>query len=387
MPNRRNTFVVASFLAIAFLSGIAGALQRPTLSLFLTSEVRAAPMLVGLFYAVTAISGIGVGFLLGGASDKHGDRRTLVLFCFIMAMVNSLLFAFNRHYLLLLGAVILLASIANAAIPQLFALAREYTDNASARATSFSTLMRAQMSLAWVLGPPLAFWLALNHGFVTLYLCAAGVFFICALFIRLFLPPAPRARPVDVLPIHCPGLFANKEIRLLSGATMLLWTCNSMYSIDMPLFIHQELGLPQELSGILMAAAAGMEIPFILLAGHLVKYFGKRRLMLFAALSGFIFHLGLVLFPCKTALIVLQFFNALFVAIVAGIGITYFQDNMPNRAGAASTLFVNCLASGIILAGLIQGCIVEIFDHHAVYRATSALAVIAFIMMYHVKDA
>ena len=67
-----------------------------------------------------------------------------------MAIGNALLFAFNRHYRTLITCgVALLASLANTAMPQLFALAREYADNL-AREVMFSSVMRAQFSLAWV---------------------------------------------------------------------------------------------------------------------------------------------------------------------------------------------------------------------------------------------
>jgi SET family sugar efflux transporter-like MFS transporter len=42
----------SAFLLVAFLTGIAGALQTPTLSLFLTDEVHARPGMVGFFLPV-----------------------------------------------------------------------------------------------------------------------------------------------------------------------------------------------------------------------------------------------------------------------------------------------------------------------------------------------
>ena len=72
-----------------------------------------------------------------------------------MAVGNALLFAFNRHYLTLITCGVLLASLANTAMPQLFALAREYADSSAREVVMFSSVMRAQLSLAWVIGPPL----------------------------------------------------------------------------------------------------------------------------------------------------------------------------------------------------------------------------------------
>src|SRR5690606_20919795 len=125
--------------------------------------------------------------------------------------------------------------------------------------------------------------------------------------------------------------WRNRDVRRLFIASTLMWTCNTMYIIDMPLYITRDLGLPERLAGILMGIAAGLEIPAMLLAGYVVKRFGKRRMMLFAVAAGLLFYLGLTQFSVKPALIGLQLFNAIFIGIIAGIGMLYFQDLMPGR--------------------------------------------------------
>ena len=88
------------------------------MSLFLSREVGAQPFWVGLFYTVNAIAGILVSLALAKRSDSRGDRRRLIMLCCLMAVGNALLFAFNRHYLTLITCGVMLASIANAAMPQ-----------------------------------------------------------------------------------------------------------------------------------------------------------------------------------------------------------------------------------------------------------------------------
>ena len=126
---RRLNPVYAAFMVVAFMMGIAGALQAPTLSLFLTREVQVRPFWVGLFYTVNAIAGILISLALAKRSDNRGDRRKLIMVCCVMAVANCVLFAFNRHYLTLITVGVMFASIANTAMPQIFALAREYADN------------------------------------------------------------------------------------------------------------------------------------------------------------------------------------------------------------------------------------------------------------------
>ncbi|CAI1817218.1 Sugar efflux transporter A [Serratia quinivorans] len=392
LPRRFNP-VFAAFLLIAFLSGIAGALLAPTLSLFLTTEVKVRPLWVGLFYTVNAIVGIAVSFLLAKRSDTRGDRRKLILLCCLMAVGNCLLFAFNRDYLTLITAGVLLSAIANTAMPQIFALAREYADSSAREVVMFSSVMRAQLSLAWVIGPPLSFTLALNYGFTVMFMIAAATFAICALLVWFTLPSVPRAEQSSTelnatasAPIAPVSAWRNRDVRRLFIASMLMWTCNTMYIIDMPLYITADLGLPENLAGLLMGTAAGLEIPAMLLAGYYVKRFGKRNMMLFAVAAGILFYAGLVVFKFKLALMVLQLFNAIYIGIIAGIGMLYFQDLMPGRPGAATTLFTNSISTGVILAGVLQGALVENLGHYAVYWLATLLAVAALWMSARVRE-
>ncbi|WP_312240279.1 sugar efflux transporter [Pantoea sp.] len=383
---RRVNPVYLAFMVVSFMIGVAGALQAPTLSLFLTREVQARPFWVGLFFTVNAIAGIVVSLLVAKRSDNRGDRRMLILFCCAMALLNAILFAFNRHYLTLITLGVLLSALASVSMPQIFALAREYADRSAREVVMFSSVMRAQLSLAWVIGPPLSFALALNYGFVVMFMVAAALFLICLLLVWFTLPSVPRIPQSPDVALTQISAWKDRNVRLLFIASVTMWTCNTMYIIDMPLWISTTLGLPEKLAGLLMGSAAGLEIPVMLLAGHYAKRLGKRKLMLIAVAAGVLFYLGLVLFQSRAALMALQLFNAVFIGIIAGIGMLWFQDLMPGRPGAATTLFTNSISTGMILAGVLQGVLSERFGHEAVYWLALALSIFAFALSARVKD-
>ncbi|ELR3524408.1 sugar efflux transporter SetA [Escherichia coli] len=383
---RRMNGVYAAFMLVAFMMGVAGALQAPTLSLFLSREVGAQPFWIGLFYTVNAIAGIGVSLWLAKRSDSQGDRRKLIIFCCLMAIGNALLFAFNRHYLTLITCGVLLASLANTAMPQLFALAREYADNSAREVVMFSSVMRAQLSLAWVIGPPLAFMLALNYGFTVMFSIAAGIFTLSLVLIAFMLLSVARVELPSENALSMQGDWQDSNVRMLFVASTLMWTCNTMYIIDMPLWISSDLGLPDKLAGFLMGTAAGLEIPAMILAGYYVKRYGKRRMMVIAVVAGVLFYTGLIFFHSRMALMTLQLFNAVFIGIVAGIGMLWFQDLMPGRAGAATTLFTNTISTGVILAGVIQGAIAQSWGYFAVYWVIAIISVVALFLTAKVKD-
>ncbi len=193
-PRRPLDFTSASFLIVAFLTGIAGALQTPTLSLFLTEEVHARPAMVGFFFTGSAIIGIFVSQFLAGRSDRKGDRKSLIFACCLLGALACLLFAWNRNYFILLFVGVFLSSFGSTANPQMFALAREHADRTGREAVMFSSVLRAQVSLAWVVGPPLAYALAMGFGFQVMYVSAAAAFVLCALMVWCFLPPCVKSR-------------------------------------------------------------------------------------------------------------------------------------------------------------------------------------------------
>lgn len=327
-----------AFLIVAFLTGIAGALQTPTLSIFLTDEVHARPAMVGFFFTGSAVIGILVSQFLAGRSDKRGDRKSLIVFCCLLGVLACTLFAWNRNYFVLLFVGVFLSSFGSTANPQMFALAREHADKTGREAVMFSSFLRAQVSLAWVIGPPLAYALAMGFSFTVMYLSAAVAFIVCGVMVWLFLPSMQKELPLATGTVEAPRRN-RRDTLLLFVICTLMWGSNSLYIINMPLFIINELHLPEKLAGVMMGTAAGLEIPTMLIAGYFAKRLGKRFLMRVAAVGGVCFYAGMLMAHSPAILLGLQLLNAIFIGILGGIGMLYFQDLMPGQAGSATTLY------------------------------------------------
>lgn len=388
---QRQGVIFSAFLFATFVIGVAGALQSPTLSRFLSVDVNVDPRLVGLFFSVNAFVSIIGSFLLAKYSDKRGDRRNIVIFCCLMGVTNSLIFAFSRNYYLLITLGVLFAALSSAAMPQIFALAREYAVKSGRNVVAFNSLIRAQLSLAWVIGPPLSFGLAIEYGFTTMYLSAMSMFIVAMIFVAIFLPSVEK-NPTSELPNNVDlqaanqPLFKNKNVVFLLLSTVFMWTANMMYIIDMPLYVQSVLHLSDSLPGYLMGLAAGIEIPVMIIAGYLVPMLGKRNLFFIAIICGLIFYIGMILFTDEWILFVLQLFNALFIGIVANIGIIYFQDLLPTRMGVASTLFNNGIICSIIIAGMLQGFVSESYGHEIIYSIALIMVAISLIFCALVKE-
>ncbi|AXO84211.1 TPA: sugar efflux transporter SetB [Escherichia coli] len=374
-----------AFLIVAFLTGIAGALQTPTLSIFLTDEVHARPAMVGFFFTGSAVIGILVSQFLAGRSDKRGDRKSLIVFCCLLGVLACTLFAWNRNYFVLLFVGVFLSSFGSTANPQMFALAREHADKTGREAVMFSSFLRAQVSLAWVIGPPLAYALAMGFSFTVMYLSAAVAFIVCGVMVWLFLPSMQKELPLATGTVEAPRRN-RRDTLLLFVICTLMWGSNSLYIINMPLFIINELHLPEKLAGVMMGTAAGLEIPTMLIAGYFAKRLGKRFLMRIAAVGGVCFYAGMLMAHSPAILLGLQLLNAIFIGILGGIGMLYFQDLMPGQAGSATTLYTNTSRVGWIIAGSVAGIVAEIWNYHAVFWFAMVMIIATLFCLLRIKD-
>ena len=374
-----------AFLIVAFLTGIAGALQTPTLSIFLTDEVHARPAMVGFFFTGSAVIGILVSQFLAGRSDKRGDRKSQIVVCCLLGVLACTLFAWNRNYFVLLFVGVFLSSFGSTANPQMFALAREHADKTGREAVMFSSFLRAQVSLAWVIGPPLAYALAMGFSFTVMYLSAAVAFIVCGVMVWLFLPSMQKELPLATGTVEAPRRN-RRDTLLLFVICTLMWGSNSLYIINMPLFIINELHLPEKLAGVMMGTAAGLEIPTMLIAGYFAKRLGKRFLMRVAAVGGVCFYAGMLMAHSPVILLGLQLLNAIFIGILGGIGMLYFQDLMPGQAGSATTLYTNTSRVGWIIAGSVAGIVAEIWNYHAVFWFAMVMIIATLFCLLRIKD-
>lgn len=363
------------FYLVALGAGLSGALFIPTLSLFLANELQVASWKIGTFYSINAFTNIAISFLLAHFSDRVLHRRPLLLICLVALALNALLFIFCRSYLLLITLGSLLGAIGSAAAPQLFALARHNRSDAN-----FSATLRAQFSLAWIFGPPLAFWLIDLAGYVWLY--SVQLTLLLAVTLLAFRLPSGKQQPVQQTQAGIGSLPLGYNLTFLMLATLLVWSCSALYLIAFPLYLAQQPTLSSNWTGLLFGVAAALEVPAMLLSARLLSRWGKRAQMQVAILCGILFYLGLFFSRDLTSLLLLQFFNAVFIAVIATVGLFWFQDLLQNRQGMAATLYTNAVSMGVLIAGGLQGGLASF----VIWPVACLLLVLSFLLIAKVDN-
>lgn len=375
-----------AFLIVIFMTGLAGALRIPALTVYLHNEVTNDPMMIGVFYSINSLVSMVLSQIVAHYSDRYPNRKLIISLSCVMQLFGCLLFAFNRDYYILLIFGTLLIGLGSSATSQLFALSREYSQAQNRDSTMFNSVLRAQLSLAWIVGPPLAYFLADQLGFTFMYVAAATIFAISIIIVMLMLPQAVGCEPKSVNEeednLREEGITSNRHsVIWLSIACLLVWTCNSMMFINMPIYLSEDLGLSNRVAGLMMGTAAGIEIPIMLIAGYCTRFISKKSLMLIGIVAGIAYYLGLALAQTEWQLLAIQLFNGIFIGIIASIGMIYFQDLMPYRMGTATTLFGNTGSASWIVAGQLAGVMASQFGYQSTWYLAIGFCVIALLFM------
>ena len=108
---------------------------------------------------------------------------------------------------------------------------------------------------------------------------------------------------------------------------------------------------------------------------------GKRRLVAYAAGCATVFFTALPLAGSQLALLALQALNAFFMAVVLSIPVTILQEAMPDRVGAASSLFTGAFQVGVMLGGATAGTVVAWLGHGRVFFVCALLAALATVLL------
>ncbi len=374
-------------LGLMFLAvGISTALVMPFLSLFLSTEVQAGPVEVTVFLIAAPLSGVVASWLLGRLSDRHAVRRVLLIGAALAGCAGSLATAYVRDYWILLALAVTGLAVAGALFPQTFAFARLVLlrDNPGGAAMAISGL-RTVFSVAWVAGPPLAAVLLQAGGFRWVYGAAALMYLVAAVVAAFGLvePPAIGApRAAGDAPTPAPtGRDASRATLVLATAGFTLLQCPiTLGAQALPLFASRDLGGDVGDAGLILGLCAALEIPLMLGLGWLTTRWPLRPLILGGAAAGVVYFAVATAAGSVWVLLVAQLLNALFIAAVSGLGITYAQEMLPRQPGRATTLFTNTFPIGAMLAGPLFG-VAQHFGFRLAYGMGTALCALGLVLL------
>ncbi|ASW55326.1 MFS transporter [Plantactinospora sp. KBS50] len=430
-------------LSLVFLAvGLSTALVLPFLSLFLRTAVHAGPSLVTVFLVATPLAGVVASTLLARLSDRRPVRRNLLVAAALAGLASASVTAFVRNYWVLLAVTVTAAAVANSLFPQSFAYARQVLQRDSPERTAMGiNAFRTLFSLAWVAGPAVAAVLLDTGGFRLVYGTAAVMYAVAALVAAGLLtevgtvssgggpaavdvppPERPGAVPAPddaagvpasdgaagapalagaagvpplvgaagvpasdraggVPPSDRAGGVPPRWVLVATVAAFTMLQCPLTLGMQaLPLFISTDLGAPAADAGLILGLCAALEIPLMVALGLLTSRIPLRRLVLAGAGCGIGYYVLATAAPSLGVLAAGQVVNAVFIAAVSGLGISYLQELLPHHPGRATTLFTNSFPIGAILAGPLLGLAAHV-GYRLAYGLSAGLCAAGLIVL------
>lgn len=374
--------VALGIYLLTFLAGVASALVLPTMSLFFAEEIAVRPFWVGVPFAGMAIGSIVYNQVIGEWSDKLASRRGLTVWLCVVGVATCGVFAVSRHYGVTAFMAIACLSLAMVSFSQILAYSLEYAERhlPVEKIALFNALVRAQIAFAWVAGPPAGFIIVAHLGFTALFIFSAVLFAAVALLSAYLLPGAGLA-PARVQPADQASprgtIMSNWPLLITLVAFSILWGVNSAYLISLPLHVSRNLGVDTEWVGWIMGVTAALEVPVMLGAGYLAMRLSPLLLVRLSGVAALVLYLGIFWGQALWQVFALQLANAIFVGILAGLGVSVVQAMLPGRAGSASALYTNTTHLGTLLSSVLIATVAEAWGYRSVFLANALLVLLA----------
>lgn len=374
---------IPTYVIICLLITASSSLFNPVLSFYLNTELGFSPLHISLFFVLLPIATILIVQTVARFSDMGLQRPSIICIASLFGVAASLLLYSRPSYLVLCTIGLVCLGSYPVSFPQIFASAREYAiKNIKRGSLMFTTFLRSLASLSWVIGPPISYGIALGGSFDLLFMVTMGMFSLCCLASFLFLPNvldksvADKSRHI--------AWWKNGSVMMLFVGIACMFTAFSSYMTTMPLYVTQELKLPENTPGFMLSLAAGLEIPLMFLAARLSKAIGLKVVVIAGACSLLVFLVLLHFAQTQAHMLWIQFFSALYIAFVASMGMVFFQELLPTIPGQATSLYINASTSGQIAGGALIS-LASNGSYLIIYEVGCGIAALGIILLCLVK--
>lgn len=339
-----------------FFSGLTYAATMPYASLVGVDTLGMSPAFFATVMSSGAIFGTFVSLGLGYLSDKLRDRRLLVLITALAGILaHGLIYLFPSQPSFAIAMAVIMP-FAGASYGQSFGYLRVYYLKHRPKRVDFMvTALRTVFTLAWIVVPPLAGWVAAEFTIFDVFLASSlGYAAVACVFALLMtdrgtavqMPPPARAEGSSIFSAFQlrPGTLAGLAgLVVMTGAIRLM-------TLTMALFIVTDLGGTVTDVGLYAGITAATEAPFMLLLAWLTTRVTKETLLAGAGVVMAVFMGLSTQLQNVSALFWLLFLNGLGTAALMSVNISYVQDAIKGRVGLSTSL-MDIVAIGAQLLG------------------------------------
>lgn len=377
--------VTAMLGASVFCSGVTFAATMPYGAIVGIETLGLANEHYAALVSISSIVGALVTMLIGYASDRLPDRRILVLLAAVAGATGMGLIYFGRSQMAFIIAITVIWPFGFAMFSQNFAYVRVYyNERAPDRAHFMITALRTVFSVAWVIVPPLAGYVAAQYSVFDVFLISALAYLACGvIFAVMMTDGTTRIAAAPIAKRHANdrrGLLPTPVVAGLAGI-LIINVAMRLVSLAMPLSIVTRLGGTVTDVGIYAGIAAALEIPFMLMWGYLGRWLTREAIIIGNGLL-----LGVYIALVSQARSVadvfwLQAINGIAAAALLSVTISYMQDAIKGRVGLSTSLMDVVGISATLVGATVFGVLSAGGDYQLVLVTASGVAIVGGLVM------
>ncbi|HCA7034076.1 TPA: sugar efflux transporter, partial [Staphylococcus pseudintermedius] len=373
------------------LIGMGIAITVPFFVLFATNQLGMTTNQFGLLLALAAITQFTMNSIVARFSDTHAiNRKVIIIVGLFMGAISFTLPFFVHSVVLFIILYAIFQGLFAPAMPQLYASARESINQStsSSRAVFANSVLRSMFSFGFLFGPLVGNILNQSWGYSGLFGGTVAIILTTLLLQVFFFKDIKAKKPVRdsiMTEQDAPSMLKHRYLIVPFIAFVLLHIGQWMYTLNMPLFVTQYLHEEEKYVGHLASLCAGLEVPFMIILGMVASKVETRTLLAIAAVCGSLFFGSIGIFESIHIMLVGQVLLAAFLAVLLGIGISYFQDVLPQYPGYASTLFANAMVIGQLLGNLLGGAMSQWVGLGNVFYVSALSLACGFVLILFTK--
>ncbi|EGQ3115935.1 MFS transporter [Staphylococcus pseudintermedius] len=379
------------FIVNMMLIGMGIAITVPFFVLFATNQLGMTTNQFGLLLALAAITQFTMNSIVARFSDTHAiNRKVIIIVGLFMGAISFTLPFFVHSVVLFIILYAIFQGLFAPAMPQLYASARESINQStsSSRAVFANSVLRSMFSFGFLFGPLVGNILNQSWGYSGLFGGTVAIILTTLLLQVFFFKDIKAKKPVRdsiMTEQDAPSMLKHRYLIVPFIAFVLLHIGQWMYTLNMPLFVTQYLHEEEKYVGHLASLCAGLEVPFMIILGMVASKVETRTLLAIAAVCGSLFFGSIGIFESIHMMLVGQVLLAAFLAVLLGIGISYFQDVLPQYPGYASTLFANAMVIGQLLGNLLGGAMSQWIGLGNVFYVSALSLACGFVLILFTK--
>ncbi|EGQ3981782.1 sugar efflux transporter [Staphylococcus pseudintermedius] len=379
------------FIVNMMLIGMGIAVTVPFFVLFATNQLGMTTNQFGLLLALAAITQFTMNSIVARFSDTHAiNRKVIIIVGLFMGAISFTLPFFVHSVVLFIILYAIFQGLFAPAMPQLYASARESINQStsSSRAVFANSVLRSMFSFGFLFGPLVGNILNQSWGYSGLFGGTVAIILTTLLLQVFFFKDIKAKKPVRdsiMTEQDAPSMLKHRYLIVPFIAFVLLHIGQWMYTLNMPLFVTQYLHEEEKYVGHLASLCAGLEVPFMIILGMVASKVETRTLLAIAAVCGSLFFGSIGIFESIHMMLVGQVLLAAFLAVLLGIGISYFQDVLPQYPGYASTLFANAMVIGQLLGNLLGGAMSQWVGLGNVFYVSALSLACGFVLILFTK--